>query len=354
MKRQPLHVRSLNGWLYAGAVLFFAAALASLVLTASAPFIKVNNVTLDVIWKSEGDVWVILSAIGTIGATIVAVWLGVRGIKRDQDAVARVVSAWTTESYTPSKDEKRYERSVLVRIANQSNEPVFGARANVVINADQIPLGPLSLPTPISVVPPNRELEFDISIPLLAHPHSWNPRVMLYFTDPRGRRWHRSPDGDLTDVSNSKSTWVSDEEPLNSAGDLSSPLNPLGVVIGFLAAMRANDLETVNQLVSPIVTKTGPLDWKQIEAKLELSRYQPTSMVDYLAPRVARIKLSGNPELEGQTVQGEGLELTDYMFVTVTFNTRTGWRIYGVGTALRPDEVELEPEGWPAPTQGSY
>ncbi|TFD27355.1 hypothetical protein E3T27_06255 [Cryobacterium lyxosi] len=327
------------------------------ILLLAPPSFELKSITIS--WHAEWDLWTILTAVGTIGATAVAVWLALLGLRKDRDAVARVVAAWITDDYEPREDGSSYERVVRVHIANQSTEPVFDARLNVVFGRDQTPLGPLSAPTPISVVPPRGELIYDITIPLLAHRNSWNPRATLYFTDPKDRRWLRNADGKLFDVSKEKARWsapeaIPDERQL---GDLSTPMNPMMVAVAFLAGVRDPqfDLEKLQVVLAPEAPGWADAEWAHIGS--DLARYQPTSMVDYPAPRIARIKLSGNVELEGRSVEGEGLELEDFIFMTLTFAPDRGWRVFGVGASVRPDEILFEEgslleDSTPSPTAG--
>ena len=329
-------------WAYFGVLILLLAVLVLFITFLVPPSFELKSFIIE--WNADWDVWAVLTAIGTVGATSVAVWLAFLGLKRDRDAVARVVAAWVTDDYKPRKDGSSYERVVRVHVANQSNEPVFDARLNVAIGRDQTPLGPLSVPTPISVIPPRREFIYDISVPLLAHANSWNPRVTLYFTDPKDRRWLRNADGKLIDVSKENADWsapeaIPDERQL---GDMSTAMNPMMVAIAFLAGVREpeTDGDNLQIVLAPEAPGWANVDW--IELGRNLARYQPTSMVDYPAPRIARVKLSGDRDLEGRTVQGEGLELDDVIFMTLTFAPDRGWRVFGVGASVRPDEILFE------------
>lgn len=293
-------------------------------------------------WTMEWDLWTVLTALGTVGATLVAVVLALRAALRDKAVTARVVAAWVTDDYQPHSDGSSYRRTTHVHIANEGDEPVFDARVNVVIGRDQTPIGPLSVPMPISVLPPRRELVFDISTPLLAHTDSWNPRALLYFTDPKGRRWVRDSDGGLRDVSREKARWSelgeADEKQL---GDTQSVLNPMMIAFAFLAGLRDLGMawEEMQVVLDPLASGWSETDWDQLRSELE--NYQPTSMVDYPAPRIARIKLSGDVSLEGRRVEGEGLELPDYKFMTLTLTPKLGWRVFSVGSSVPPDAIDF-------------
>lgn len=320
----------------------FVFALVMVILFRVLQLVEIKRFVID--WTRQADIWIILTAIGTTGATAVAILLALLGIRKDRDEVARVVAAWVTDEYEPREDGTSYERVVRVHIANQSNEPVFDARLNVVIGRDKMRLGPLSAPTPISVIPPRRELVYDISIPLLAHGQAWNPLATLYFTDPQARRWFRTADGKLQDVSKEKSGWSSSISAFaeRQLGEMSSMFNPISVAMDFLASTRSSEFnkEEVLSTLAPEATGWEGADWGKIGDWL--ARYQPTSMVDYPAPRIARIKLSGDVELEGRHVEGEGAELDDVLIMTLTFSPIRGWRVFGIGEMVLPHEILFE------------
>lgn len=295
-------------------------------------------------WTATWEVWTVLSAIGTLGATLVALVLALRGWLDTRAAAARVVAAWVTDEYRPRDDGSSYRRTTHVHVANEANEPVFNVILSVHVGRDETPLGPLSAPAPISVLPPRRELIFDISIPLLAHSDSWSPKATLYFTDPQGRRWLRKSNGELRDVSRERPGWSKDSTGLDERqlGDRTSPLNPMMIALAFLAGLRdpATTAEELAVLLAPEASGWAEVDWDQLRAALK--RYQPTSMVDYPAERIARIKLSGDATLEGRQVEGQGLELTDYMFMTLTLNPSHGWRVFSVGGHVPPDAIYFD------------
>lgn len=296
----------------------------------------------DLPWEITWDLWSVLTAIGTIGATVVAILLALRGWLQEKDATARLVSAWITDEYLPREDGSSYRRAVHLYVANESNEPVFNAMVHVHVGLEETPLGPLAAPSPISVIPPRRELQFDISVPLLAHEFSWTPKAALTFSDPEGRRWFRSLNGELQNVSRRRHRWSrrSDFEDLRQLGDQQNLFNPMLVALIFLSALRE---ETKPAEFSVILAKEAPgwaeVDWNELRA--ELAGYQPTSMVDYPAPRIARIKLSGDKSLEGKRVEGRGkpLALQNYMFLTLTLDPHSGWKVFGLGGHVAPDKI---------------
>lgn len=308
-------------------------------------------------WTVKWDVWTVLTAFGTVGATLVALALAVRAWVGDRKSTARLVSVWVTDDYQPRESGSSYRRVVKLHIANESNEPVFDAMVNVHISRHQTPLGPLSAPAPIAVLPPRRELVYDISVPLLAHENTWQPRATLEYSDARGHRWLRDLEGGLRDLRKSKMGWskTAQEGDVRQLGREDTLFNPMLVAKCFLGLLRDEDVdpEEFAVLLAPEAVGWQTADWASLRASL--ASYQPTSMVDYPASRIARVKLSGDSSLEGKTVQGHGspLELHNLMFMTLVLNPRAGWRVFGVGDHLPPEAIffdgslndEVEPFG---------
>lgn len=296
-------------------------------------------------WSSNWDIWSVLTAMGTVGATSVALVLALRSWAQERDATARFVSAWVTDEYRPRQDGSSYTRVVHLHVANESNEPVFNAMVNVHIGRASTPLGPLAAPAPVSVIPPRRELVFDISVPLLAHGDSWSPRASVTFADPKGRYWIREVDGGLRDVSRSASRWSAAPRPgdTRQLGDEASLFNPMQIAMAFLGALRSdrNADEDVSILLSPQAPGWNNVDWDQL--RRDVADLQPTSMVDFPAPRIARIKLTGDRALEGRTVEGAGrpLEMHFAMFMTLVLDPRLGWTVFGIGGNVAPDDIDF-------------
>jgi hypothetical protein len=313
-----------------------------LLLTAVAIILFIINALP---WSTTWELWTVLTAIGTVGATLVALVLALRASMQEKDSIARFVSAWVTDEYQPRDDGSAYKRVAHLHVANESNEPVFNAMVNVHTGRDRTPLGPLSAPAPISVIPPRRELIFDVSVPLLAHADSWYPRATLTFVDPKKRHWLREIDGELQDVSRKKLRWSKDPSSGDERqlGNNESLFNPMLVALMFLGGLRdeKTSVEHLLVLLAPEAPGWAHADWDKLRS--ELADFQPTSMVDYPAPRIARVKLSGDRSIEGKSVEGNGksLELDVYMFITLTLDPRNGWRIFGIGGTVPPDAISF-------------
>lgn len=296
--------------------------------------------TPGVTWTVSWDVWTAASAVGTIGATAVALWLAVRGIRIERDRASRVVSAWVSDEYLPDPETHRYRRKAVLHVANESDEPVFGARVSVLVGEDGVRLGPLAAPSIISVIPPRRELKFDISTALRAHEQSWMPRAELFFKDPHGRRWLRNADGDLREVTGERSELVHDgENDMRQVGDLQSQENPLVIAMMWLEAVRGGRLDDVEFTSAPEADGWQSTDWAALAHHLRDT--QPTSFVDYPAASVARVKVTDDVSLQGMVVRGEGVVLDGGSWITLTRSASRGWRVFAIGRAVRPDDVAL-------------
>jgi hypothetical protein len=298
--------------------------------------------------NGTGSVWDALAGVGTVAATFVAVWLAYRAYRESRrasvlarGAIARLVSAWVTEDFVPV-GEFSYQRLVVVHVANESNEPVFDAHVSVVVGQNPFPLGPLSAPASIAVLPQRRERSFDISMPMRAHDDTWNPRVELSFTDANGTRWLRDAEGALTEMTGVDSRWEDaphDERQLGS----NSLENPMFVARGFMAALTdADSIDTPSLLLTlaPEATGWAKTNWAETREKFEKLHF--TSMVDYPAPYVARVKLSSDASLVGKSVVGERMSL-DVEFLTLTFAPGRGWRVWGHGQSVVPDRIMFPP-----------
>lgn len=301
-----------------------------------------------VTWTAQWEFWSVMTAAGTVGATVIALWLAGRGVWRERDEVARVVSAWVSDEFLERDDAPAYRRRVAVHLANESNEPIFNARVNVIVSDPELHLGPLTVPPIISVLPPRRELTFDVSVPLRAHADTWLPRVELYFSDPRGRRWQRTALGALRDVTDESSTWSLSTTDFDERqfGLQDSLENPMLIAVSFLRSLQDEDVASheFGVALAPEAEGWATTDWEQLRAMLD--GFNPTSMVDYVTPNIARIKLVKSKELESRYVVGEGMVLEDLKYMTLTRSAANGWRIFSVGGTNRPEEIPLPPDAF--------
>lgn len=283
--------------------------------------------------------WEALTAIGTLSASMVAVTLAISGWLRSRKGGARLVSAWITEAYEPVVDADHYRRRVTLHVANEGDEPAYEVKVSVLYGSTGVELGPLSAPAIIAVLPPRRELNYDLSIAMLAHENSWHLRGSVTFRDPQGRRWHRDGTGVLHRASRS-ARWNSgiQDDHLAQLGR-ESLQNPLLLAIAFLEAVRT--AKQPEDFVAPEAEGWQRVDWENLRE--EIANYQPTSMVAYPAPYIAQVKLVGDPKLHGKVAVGDSLRLDPetLMFLTLTYAPMRGWRVFSIGGTIAPEEIKF-------------
>lgn len=259
-------------------------------------------------------------------------------------AVAKVVSSWITEENKPNANGTAYIRTAIIHVNNESDEPVYNVEVNTTLDNGKHWLGPLSAPDLITVLPAHRELQFNITIPLLACRHVDTPQVVCTFTDPNGRVWERNIDGTLKDCSKEKPHWVNqqdDELPIKEI-DFTS-LNPMAVCIMFLNLLKNDSTEeTIKPLLSTQANDWENIDWDEL--KRNYGKCVPTSNVRYPASQVATILLVADESLQGKKVEGRGMMINPSAVLTLTFSQKDGWKIFNIGNRVLPEEIFF-PEG---------
>lgn len=305
--------------------------------------ISVKHFLISLNW--EWNFWTCLEAIGTIGATIVALFgLNLKEVREKQWAVAKVVSSWISEDSEPNADGTAYVRKAIIHVNNESAEPVYDVTVNTTLDNGKHWLGPLSAPDLIPVLPAHRELQFDITIPMLGYRHMEMPQVACTFVDPNGRVWERNIDGKLRDCSKEKPYWVDQQDDeLPVKGDDSTPFNPMAVCLMFLNALNKDPHgEAMRALISPQATGWGKVDWDEL--KRDYGNCVPTSNTRFPAPHVAIILLVADKSLQGKKAEGRGMTINAAAAVTLTFSHEQGWRVFDIGDRVLPEDI-LFPEG---------
>jgi hypothetical protein len=285
----------------------------------------------------------------------------------EKRATAKLVSAWVERTYIPSDDRTHYVQATFAHIINEADTPVFDVHATVQLapalspGVKPVSLGPLSIPPKISVLPPRRELIFDLTMPLHAH-RSDNqgaspdvPDILLGFTDPENVRWLRDAEGELVEHSGELGRLfaVSDEdEGIARQFGRADPGNPLAVVAGFLESIAdsgLSDQEALRQirmLISPEATGWNLNAELLGVLRIELADYHVGTHVAYPAPFVAYVKIIDSDATNTMVVEGEGVILLAKM-VTLKFNQEFGWQIFTYGGGgTEPDRIPF-PEGLP-------
>lgn len=320
----------------------------------------------------------VLSALTSSAAVLVAVAVAVieswraRKARAERDeviaaqraaehrATARLVSAWAEQGFQPSEAGTEYVRHVVAHIVNGSDQPVFQVSSSVVLTASSpdgpqpLVLGPLSMPPLIPVLPPHRELLFDLTLALLAHrtdnqgaaPDT--PGVEIGFTDPNDIRWVRESDGRLVESTREvgKLFAAVDDELVQRQLGRMDPYNPMAVTLAFLSAITdedRSDREALRQLKDTLAPEAK--GWRVLDADLlaelrsELHDYRLGSHVWYPVPGVAYVRILESDVTELSLVVGEGVVLPTKV-VTLTFNPERGWRVFAYGGGgTEPDQI---------------
>lgn len=306
--------------------------------------------------------WDVLSAIGTIAAVLLSLVLALQSQHRSKDLqetldserkerefqerrrVASLVSAWTESTYIPSTDGTHYNRSVIAYVANFSSEPVFNVQARFFTGSSRIPIGPLSTPIEISVLPSSKTRHWDISIGLMGHSLGSmeipsEPLVSITFTDSMDRVWERSETGVLALDPTSEGP-VFSEDGLPQLGSLDIEYNPQQVALAFFDAVTgATSMNDLGQYLAPSATKwfENP---KQSLANLKssCSSLNIAAHVFYPADRIAYIRLIDDAEL----ADTKPSDVYHPMLMTLVFLSGKGWRIFGFGGGVfQPDEIKF-------------
>ncbi|MCM3849555.1 hypothetical protein ND486_25500 [Pseudonocardia sp. DR1-2] len=265
--------------------------------------------------------------------------------KRREAAVC--ISGWIEEKYLPDKEGAVYIRYATAHLFNSGAEPVSNVSASVGVGWPTRSLGPLSIPAPLSL-PPQRELQWDLTIPLLAHDDTQSPMLEVQFTDPNGLRWHRKFDGTLSEITNEKSKLFdsSDEAAAHAQIGRVNPMNPMAITLAFVQAMTSNPREraVVDSFLAPEAAAWKSTPEEELDAIAEeLNRYGLALFVHYRAPHVAYVKFV-TPDHENLQVAFGSVVIEDARFITLTFVRERGWRVFSYGGALSdPDKILFPP-----------
>lgn len=320
--------------------------------------------------------WDALSAIGTVGAVVVALglaWAERKRARRAEKALeaertdhrasleensAAMVSAWVEMTPVPSADGVYYERHAVVHVANESDRPVYNANVCVGIQNELgrwTPVGQLAVPLPLPVLASRSRQTWDITLPLLACSMDLgnfvsNPTAAIAFSDHSGQRWMRNFDLALTRQSGDSGSalfaidQVHGEEQI---GQLDNPFNPIGVVVLFLKALSRDegpDLGLAKGLLDPSAkgwARMGDDEWA--DAAQRWGTLGVAAHVHYPAPRIAYVKTLTDDAAE-QRVDGPGYVEVPMTLFTLRYIRGVGWRIFSVGWATRADMIAF-PEG---------
>lgn len=292
------------------------------------------------LWTAVGTVGaVVVALIVALGQTAVAIVLSVRRRALARRKVASLVSAWLEHSYSSSAGGDYYQRSVCLRVANESDEPVFNVEVTCGIETGDgtIRLGPLAAPRVIPVLPPKREFVYDVTMGMLgfgefAHDSFRALVAEVGFRDHEDARWSREFTGKLNKVnrsSHSKLVEATDDFTFAQAGPVENPYNPLGIVFVFTGA--AND-DSVNdeQFRGLLVTQASGWEEMSEEDLVDVRKILRTANlalhVWYPTPRIAYVRLLSDGDASSSAPSAT--------ILTLVWRNESGWRFFGVGPYL--------------------
>lgn len=321
---------------------------------------------------ADPGVWEILGSIGSVLALATSVLFAIDSgfraqrdrkeliaLRKTDDAKERLVvsgrvASWITDTYNSDPVRNSYKRTVTLHLANESDEPVFNATTVMHLGDGTRMIGPLGTPTPIPVVPPHRELTWDISAGIAAFPNNTRPLVQLAFTDSKSRRWLRAVDGTLSESTGADVFHYASEDlerAEEQLGEFDPYRNPMSVAQAFAAALWV-DPENFNLDVFLALLDEEANGWKGAweEIRVEhlrklLSKYNNlATLASYATPKVAYARLFSDGALKQVTKAGTSLAV-EGLIITLVHHSENGWRVFGVGPQqIRPDEIKF-PDG---------
>ncbi|MDZ5077851.1 hypothetical protein [Nesterenkonia sp. HG001] len=316
------------------------------------------------------DWWEAAQAVGTVGATAVAVVLALAaGIQarrtekqrvKDQESNAKaekrssatLVSAWIETELHPSSDGTHYVRKALIHVANESNAPVFDVHVVVGVSRPLIQVGPLAVPVPIPTLPPARHRSWDISLGIAAYGGGLQlpsePIARLEFSDADGHRWVRDFDGALQLKSVEDEASAPEEKGDPRQVEASNGLNPVWTVVQFVSLITREDPPVKLSELAPLLAENAS-GWNELDDASvqswgdELGDFGVGAYVSYPAPQVAYVRLLHEGDRANNVGAGGSAEVR-VQYVTLVFYPGEGWRVFSLGGGVtHPDRIEFPP-----------
>lgn len=311
--------------------------------------------------------WEAASAIGTVGATIVALLLAYRSWRihstsRDEAKVrsASLVSGWVETSLTPNESRSAYLFGGIAHLANESDRPVFAVHVVVGLrdglSGEVTQLGTLSIPDVVWTLPSRHSRSWDITMGLMAmtpinQPARIEPLCRVMFDDVDGVRWMRDWDGTTapmqSEVDRSASILDSDVDRAHKQmGETDNVFNPMNTARLLWEAMDYEDDDALD-IIPKIMY---PPSWPDFgtseleELRSAFDGYGLATHIRYSAPRICYAMFPANGE-EAKMVSRPGLVNIDALFITMVWLPTGGWKVHSAGGhTFRPDWIPF-PEG---------
>lgn len=316
--------------------------------------------------------WDALSSIGTLLAVIVAVGVAITESTRahraekalayertlratnDRRVVAGLIAASVDLAPEVSDDGSHYVPRAVLRLANESSEPVFNINVVITLGEPPVRIGPLAAPVPLPVLPAQHSRSWDVTLGLMGHTTrvttlGAQPNTELYFSDSLGVRWHRSSRGELTEADNTPQAPFDESSADNEAqlGDLESPFNPMVVALAFLAIAMAADPPATSKDLRSFFAPNAP-GWQRFtDSELQslratLSNYGVASHAWYPAPYVAWVRLIREEDTRAD-VSTAGFRSVQAQVLTLCYQPQLGWKVFSIGAPTAPDAIQFPP-----------
>lgn len=251
-------------------------------------------------------------------------------------------------------DGSHYIQRSLLRLANESPEPVFNVHIVVARGNPPVPIGPLAAPTPLPLLPARHRRTWDVTLGLLANGGQVaslgvEPTVEIFFTDVRGARWHRGFSGELTDSGTLGAKLLKEIDEANEAqlGDLDNPFNPLPVALAFLGALTSTEPPPTVDALQVLFAPNAPGWASMTDAGLEalgdeLREYGMAAHAWYPAPFVAWVRAVHDDDARSDARPGE-FRTVRAKILTLCFLPSLGWRVFSIGAPMEPDWIGFPP-----------
>lgn len=287
------------------------------------------------------------TAIGTLSSALlaltialtqagVAIYSGIKRKNTERLKTASLIFAWIEHRYEPNSTGEYYRRSVILHLANESDEPVFNVSAvcGVSHQGTYVQLGPLAAPTRIPALPAKREFTYDVTTGFLAfgtlsHDSLNGLVARVSFNDHQGNFWNRSFDGQLTKQKSSQNLRIEEAnnvDQLSQVGDIESPYNPLSYIL-MLSNLAADERLSDSDFRS-LLSKDAP-GWKEAniadirQLRTLLTTKDLALHVKYPTPRIAYVRLIDGPPGNEMQVQAH--------ILTLVWGESNRWTLFGVG-----------------------
>ena len=309
---------------------------------------------MDPLWPDPGN-W------GNVGngaqafallVSLALLWMTARDRHREREAQRRAqaehVSAWVDDRYVRASTTGRLERRTFAHLRNTGTQPVYDVSALIGhgYTAEKVrSIGTLGIPSLVPVLPPDADLDFEITEPLRHFVIEGMLRAEVKFRDPANVYWFRRFDGGLVEEKANAGRLVpsNDErehaEAMAQLGEF-SPDNPASIAIVLLSALQMDDYKNHLSDLRALVTPESLESWGDLsEVREMLSGKGLATFPEYPAPGVCYLRLPPSPS----ATLGRAVGPVPIDAAILTLQQRPdldgSWRIHSVGLPCPPEHL---------------